>query len=342
MTALVTGASGHVGGVLVRQLLAKGRDVRCLVHDDRVALETLDVERVAGDVRDRQAVTRAMTGVDVVFHLAAVISIDGDRDGQVAAVNVEGVRNVAESALRAGVRRFVHCCSIHAFEQEPRSQFVDETRARAGGHGVPAYDRSKAAGERAVRELIDAGLDAVIIHPTGVIGPFDFRPSRMGKVFLDLYRRRLTGLVAGGFNWVDVRDLGRALRAAESTGRCGESYIVGGHWCSVKDLARISADVTGVRPPRLVSPIWLARLGAPFVAFANRATGREPLYTSESLRALGGYREISCAKAACDLAFEPRPLEESVRDAYRWFAAQGRLAGAGIDDAGSSAGVSFA
>ena len=207
MTVVVTGASGHIGGNLVQALVAQGRTVRAMVHKDRGLLDTMDVEIVEGDVRDPASLAAAFKGAEVIFHLAAIISIDGDLDGHVAAVNIQGAGNVAQAALDAGVKRMIHFSSVHAFNQAPLGEVLDETRARATGSHHNTYDRSKAAGEVEVRKAIEKGLDCVILHPTGVIGPFDPVPSRMGQVFVDLHERTMPGLINGGFDWVDVRDV---------------------------------------------------------------------------------------------------------------------------------------
>jgi len=326
MKVAVTGATGHVGANLVPALVQRGDDVRVLVHDNDAPLEGLDVERLRGDVRDAGSLRRVFEGVDVVFHLAAIISIDGDRHGLVRSVNVDGARNAARAALEAGVDRMVHFCSVHAFDQSPLDQPLDETRARVPDErGRPAYDRSKAAGERGVREVIAEGLDAVILHPTGIVGPGDHEPSRMGRVLLDLYHRSLPSLVHGGFDWVDVRDVVQSALSAADRGRTGESYLLSGRWGSVAEVAALACEATGVRPPRLTAPQWLARVGAPFTTAWGRITGREPLYTAESLAALRANRHIVCDKAAAELGHTPRPLRASIRDAYAWFAELGKL-----------------
>jgi dihydroflavonol-4-reductase len=317
----VTGATGHVGANLVRALVARGDQVRVLVHrrEDR-SLAGLDVERVAGDVLEPSSLDDAFAGAEVVFHLAALISIQGDRDGRVPATNVSGARNAAEAALRARVTRFVHTSSVHAFDLS-RGGVIDETSPRAEAKHLAAYDRSKAAGERGVREVVARGLDAVVVHPTGVIGPYDFEPSRMGRTLLGLRARSLPSLVAGGFDFVDVRDVVRALLAAAERGRTGESYLAPGKWIAVADLGHAAASLTNVPPPKLVVPIGLARVGVPFAAAWGWLTKQEPLYTSESLSTLAHTARISCAKAERELGYRARPMEETLRDAYAFFAA---------------------
>jgi dihydroflavonol-4-reductase len=326
MGIVVTGAAGHIGNNLVRALVARGQKPRVLVHEDSRALEDLDVERVSGDLMDPASLERAFAGADLVFHLAACVSIEAEDDERVTRLNGEGPRNVAEACLRAKVRRLVHFSSIHAFSVEPLDGVVDETRTPTSPDYPIAYDRSKAVGERAVRDAVARGLDAVIVNPTGVIGPFDFRPSPVGQVFLDLYHRKLPGLVEGGFNWVDVRDVVAGALAAAERGRRGEGYLLAGEWVSVPDLAQMASRATGIKPPRIVSPMWLARASAPILTAFARAARRRPLYTAASLAALRGHRLISNEKARRELGFAPRPTEETVRDVYDWFRQKGLLA----------------
>ncbi|MCB2222987.1 MAG: NAD-dependent epimerase/dehydratase family protein [Actinobacteria bacterium] len=321
MTAVITGASGHLGVSLIRALVERGTAVRAVVHRNAAPLEGLGVEVVRGDVLDPASLREAFDGAAAVYHLAAVISITGDPDGTVARVNVEGAANAAAAARDARVGRFVHCSSIHAFDLAAGAPVVDESSPRVphGSRRHPAYDRSKADGERRVREEIAAGLDGVIVHPTSIIGPDDHEPSRMGRFFLGLRDRTLPALVRGAFDFVDVRDVAAAMVAAAARGRRGRSYILGGRTRTVAEMAALARQIAGVRPPRLVLPRGVARLGLPFIAAAAKVRKVEPLYTAESLDALALRSRIDHGLAARELGFTARPLEDTVRDIYRWF-----------------------
>lgn len=319
---LVTGAAGHIGANLVRELLHRGRKVRALVHRDTRALDGLDLELVHGDVSRPETLAEVLRGVDVVHHLAAVISIGGDRDRRVHHTNVLGVRHVAAAARAAGVRRLVHYSSVHAFDSRRSDAVISEGSARASVDEA-AYGQSKWAGEQALGEEVARGLPAVTLMPSGVLGPFDFKPSLMGRFLLDLRARRFPCLVNGGFDWVDVRDVVRSALAAEERGRVGECYLLPGTWASVPELARLAAAATGVPAPRLAVPLWLARVGAQVVEAQARLRGTEPLWTRESMAALGGASRFDGAKARAELEHRARPLEETVRDTYAWFAAAG-------------------
>lgn len=325
MITVVTGASGHIGNNLVRAMLSEGRRVRAVVHRDLRALDGLDIERVRGDVLDPSSLGRAFDGADVVYHLAAMITIRPDRGGRACLVNVEGTRNVVAACKDGGIRRLVHFSSIHACDADPLDDEIDESRPLASGNHLPAYDKSKADAERVVIEECSRGLDAVIVSPTAVIGPHDYRPSAMGQVFLDLYRRRLPALVRGGFNWVDVRDVCAGAMAAERLGCAGERYLLAGHWRSLFDLAKLVEETTRVPAPRLVIPVWLARLAIPFAAMAGALTGTEPRFTRASLRAVTHHQRVSHRKASQLLGYSPRPLRQTIADTYAWFRERGQL-----------------
>jgi dihydroflavonol-4-reductase len=325
MTTVVTGATGHVGANLVRALLAQGRRVRALIHINRRAIEGLDVEIVEGDVCDVASLRGAFNGAEVVYHLAARISISMGEWPLLERINVTGTRNVVEACLRSGVRRLVHFSSIHAIIQEPLDVPVDELRPLVESKRCPPYDRSKATGEREVHKGIEQGLDAVIIIPTGIIGPYDYEPSYFGEALLTIARGKLPALIAGGFDWVDVRDVVEGAMRAEERAPAGARYLLSGHWVSVPEIAAIVEQATGAPVPRLVCPMWLAPAGIPFTTALARLTGKRPLYTSASLRALCGNRNISHERATRDLDYNPRPFRETIVDTLQWFEENGYL-----------------
>jgi len=325
MTVVVTGASGHIGGNLVRGLMEKGRDVRAVVHQDTRAIDGLDVERVSASVKDVDSLVRAFEGADVVYHLAARIVISAADEDEVHAVNVQGVRNVLDACERAGVRRLVHFSSIHALAQKPVDEPLDETRPLADTGPCLLYDRTKALGQREVLAGVERGIDAVIINCGAVLGRCDFRPSHQGEMLLGLYHRRIPALVPGGYTWVDVRDVVEGAMVVEEKGKTGESYLLTGEWISMLGLSEMVGEVTGAKTPRTVLPMFLAKIGAPFVTGYARLRKQRPLFTSESLSVLSGNTRMSHAKAARELGFNPRPLRETIEDTFAWFEQAGEL-----------------
>lgn len=320
----VTGATGHLGAATVRHLLAHGIEVRALHHpeSDLKTLEEIAAEPFAADILEPEQLRCAFDGVDAVVHLAGLISIDGDRDGLVTRTNVEGARNVAEACLAAGVRKLVHISSIHAFKPSPQLSLLDEAAPRAD-ETSHAYDRSKAAGEDAVRMVATKGLDLVILNPTGLIGPYDFNLSLTGRMLCQVFAGGVPLIIQGGFDWIDTRDVAGAIRAALRPEARGQ-YLLCGHWATVSELVQLCGEVSGIRKRRFAVPWQLARLGVPLELMKSRLTGSPPGYTGESLAILRDSRDnCCCEKAERELGFKARPLAQTISDAHAWYRAAG-------------------
>lgn len=320
---IITGATGHLGNVLARELRAGGAAVRAVVQpgDDPGPLEGLGVELVEADVGDPQALRRAFRDAARVFHLAGLVSITTGQRRRLEAVNVEGTLHVLAACRAERVGRLVYMSSVHALV-EPAGGVLDERAGFDPARAVGPYARTKATASRAVQAAARAGeLDAVLVLPTGVLGPFDFRTSEMGQLLLDLEARRVPFLLPGRHDWVDVRDVARGSIAAAERGRCGEAYLLGGESRSLEELAALVSLETRCRVPPLV-PLWPARAVAALAPLYERATGRRALLTPYALHALTAPFTVSHEKAARELAFLPRPIARTVRDALDWHHAQ--------------------
>jgi dihydroflavonol-4-reductase len=325
MTVVVTGASGHVGNNLVRALIAEKHPVRVLIHNNQQMFQGLGVEVVQGNVSDMESLCRAFEGAETVYHLAAIISLLKSEWPLVEKVNVFGTRNVVEACRRSGVKRLVHFSSIHAMVQEPFDKPVDESRTLVTGRQNPPYDRSKAAGEMEVRKGIEKGLDAVIVNPTGIIGPFDYQPSHFGSALLSIANGKMIALINGGFDWVDVRDVVQGAMLAEKKAPAGSKYLLSGHWASMCDIANVIKEISDASIPGFICPMPVARFGAPFSTAYNRLLGKRVFYTSVAMRALNSNHNISYEKAARELGYQSRPFKETITDTLKWFAQNGNL-----------------
>jgi len=325
MKILVTGASGHVGSNLVRELVARGEQVRALVHVNRHAVDALDIETVSGDVCDPASLYRAFDGIDTVYHLAASLSLTAGNWREMEPVNIVGTRNVIDTCLKTGVKRLVHFSSIHAFAPHPNDGIVDESCGLMEITDWPPYGMSKASGEKEVRMAIKHGLNAVIVRPTAVLGPYDFQPSFFGEVLILLAQGKLPGLVKGGFDWVDVRDVVAGAITAAQKAPISSDYLLSGHWASFKELAAITSQISGISAPSFMCPLWLAGVGAPFVTAYDRICDRRPLYTSFAIKTLKTSPRVSHEKATRELGYSPRPLADSIRDTLEWFRQNDKL-----------------
>jgi len=324
---LVTGATGHIGNVLVRKLVEKGEKVRALIwrDEDITPIQGLDVEKVMGDVLDPISLKAALKGVEKVFHLAGIISIMPGDQSFVRRVNVEGTRNILAAARQAGVRRLVYTSSIHAIRRAPCGVVIDESLPFDLDNPYGTYDRSKAEASLEVQKAAAEGLDAVIVCPTGVIGPYDYRGSEMGSVILDAALGKPSPYVDGAYDFVDVRDVADGMILAEEKGEKGESYILSGQRISVRYLLETVREVTGKAFTRVKIPLNLAEFAARFTPTYYRLSKARPRFTPYSLEVLQSNSAISHAKATRQLGYHPRTLYESIADTARWFLENSRL-----------------
>ncbi len=318
---LVTGATGHIGNVLVRELLARGERVRALVMpgEDTVSLAGLPVEPYIGDVLAIDSLTRAFEGVEFVYHLAGIISIMPGPDLRMRQVNVMGTRNVVRAARQAGVRRLVYTSSIHALVRPPLGVIIDEQLRFDPHNPAGEYDRTKAEATLEVQKAVQEGLDAVIVCPTGVIGPYDYRHSETGLLLWSWARQRFNLLVDGMYDFVDVRDIALGHILACERGRCGETYILGGEQVSLARLWAMARETTCCPSQSLILPFRLASFAARFTPFYYRLARQKARFTSYALETVNSNSEISHEKAARELGFQPRPLLDTVRDTIHWW-----------------------
>jgi dihydroflavonol-4-reductase len=318
---LVTGATGHIGNVLVRKLIAAGETVRVLIFpgEDTLPLKDLLVEMVTGDVLDPRALRKAMQGVTRVFHLAGIISILPGKDRFVHRVNVDGTKNVISEARRAGVRRLIYTSSIHAIHRAPHGVRIDERLPFDPENSAGEYDRSKAEASLAVLEAARQGLDSVIVCPTGVIGPNDYRRSEIGQLILDCVDQKTQFYVDGAYDFVDVRDVADGMLQAAVKGRSGETYILSGEHISVRRIIDTLWDLTGRRFSRIYIPFSLARFAARFTPLIYLHRKIKPRFTTYSLETLRSNSDISHEKATAELGYHPRNLMESLADTVAWF-----------------------
>lgn len=318
---LVTGATGHIGNVLVRKLLERGEKVRALIlpGESVESISGLEVEAFEGDVLNLDSLFESFQGVRGVFHLAGVISILPGHDALVQRVNVEGTRNVIRAAKETGIQKLIYTSSIHAIKRV-EAGVIDEALPYDPDNPFGAYDRSKAQATLDVQQAAHAGLEAVIACPTGVIGPFDFRGSMMGHVIRTAAEKKPTLYVDGAYDFVDVRDVANGLIAAAENGKRGESYILSGQRMSVRYLLETVREITGHGQLVLLKmPFVLAKWAAQFTPFYYRWTKTSPRFTLYSLEVLRSNSNISHAKATRELGYQPRSLYESIADTVRWF-----------------------
>ncbi|WP_024796020.1 NAD-dependent epimerase/dehydratase family protein [Tomitella biformata] len=326
MKVAVTGAAGFVGSNLVDLLVEQGHDV---VAIDRIAAEhwpTHGVTFIEGNVLDPAAMEAALEGVDIAYHMVAMITLK-QQDETAWNLNTKGVRIVAEAALKMGVRRLVHCSSVHSFDQYSCGGFLNEASRRSESPEIPVYDRSKWAGEQELQKVIAKGLDAVICNPTGVYGPTDFGAlSRINGMLRDSARGRIPAVVTGGFDLVDVRDVVIGLTLAAEKGRTGENYLLTGHMLNMKWVFNMAAKITGRRGPIVAFPLsWIVAILP--VAEPIAAKFGSDLVSKAAMGALIAQPEVDGSKASSELGYQPRRAAETIQDLITFLISSRQFAG---------------
>lgn len=327
MVVLVTGASGHLGNVVVRRLLERHYGVRVLLRRlDPPALAGLEVEQVQGDLLDPGSLDRACSGAHWIIHCAAAISTMNRDAKLVDAVNRVGTRNLVDAALAAEIQRFVYVSSVEALDLRASDRLICEDGFYPD-RCIMAYGRSKASASlEVVAAVSERGLPAVLGIPSGLVGPYDFGSSRTAEMVRRFLGGKLPAYVDGGFDFVDVRDVADGLISAGERGVIGESYLLTGELLSYYEITEILERVSGVRMSRLKAPFWLA-LPFTYVATAFSVISRKsPLYTPDSLRILQTRPRFNLTKSEAHLGYRPRPIADSLADTVAWV--QGRFVGA--------------
>jgi dihydroflavonol-4-reductase len=317
---LVTGGTGHIGNVLVRELIKRKEQVRVLAlpDEDLSLFEGLDIEVVRGNVLDRKSIESAFEGVDHVFHLAGIISIMPGKDQLVHDVNVNGTKNVLACAIDAKVNKMVHTSSIHAFKRVENG-VVDENTPIDPDGAIAAYDQSKAEATLAVLDEARKGFPAVVVCPTGVIGPYDYKGSELGVLIQDWMKNKVNFLIQGEYDFVDVRDVVNGMILARDKGVPGQIYILSGELIKVGDIWKIVKELLNFKSIYINIPLKLANFSAKITQWYYQLTHTKPRFTTYSIATLQSNAHISNAKARSILGYSPRTLRESLHDTINWW-----------------------
>lgn len=341
--AMLTGATGFVGGALLRELLRRGWDVRVLVRpaSDPQNLEGHErrIERVTGDLADRGSIRRAIEGCDTVFHVAARYSLWNLRPHEIYRDNVEGTRNVLETAGDLGVRRIVHTSTVGVLGAPPDGGPADESSRVELGDIQGHYKRSKWRAEECARDLASKGLPVVIVNPASPVGPRDIKPTPTGKIILDFLRGRMFACTRTGLNLVPVEDVAVGHILAAERGVPGERYILGGENLSLARIFGLLSEITGRSPPRVSIPPRLLLPMSVVAEAVSRVTRRPPLIPWEAVAMAQRHMYFENARARRELGFAPGDVKSALERAVQWFRENGYLDGR-ASGAGAAALVS--
>jgi dihydroflavonol-4-reductase len=314
---LVTGASGFVGWHVARLLLERGYKVRALVRFSSVVPE-LDVERAEGDLRDRASLDRAASGCSLLFHVAADYRLWSKNPDELYHSNVEGTRNILESARSAGIERIAYTSTVGCIGV-PGGGIGDETQPVSIGMMSGAYKRSKFLAEQVALEYAAAGLPVVIVNPTAPMGDHDFKPTPTGQIVADFLKGAMPAFIDTGLNVVDVRDVALGHLLASERGRPGERYILGSENLTLRQILGELADITGRKAPSIQLPYGVAYAAGVITTAMARVTGRPPRAPLDAVRMARKKMWVSHEKAARELGYSPQPARIAMACAVEWF-----------------------
>jgi dihydroflavonol-4-reductase len=331
MNCFVTGASGFVGANLVHELIGRGHRVKVLLrpNSDTRGIAGLEVERVPGDVSDREVLTQSMRGCDWCFHVAASYHLWLRDYAPMYAANVDGTRNVIEAAASAGCSRIVYTSTVGCIglpkEIKGRVEPTDETAPVSEAQMSNHYKRSKWRAEVVARELAAKGLPVVIVNPSAPIGPRDVKPTPTGQVIVDFLNRKMPAYLDTGLNWVHVHDVAIGHILAAERGRIGERYILGnadGNW-TMKQALDTLEKITGVPAPKFQVPYSIALAAAHVNEALASLTGRPPKAPLAGVRMARYKMFFNPAKAIRELGLPQTPPAQALADAVAWFRENG-------------------
>lgn len=316
---LLTGATGHLGSVLLSRLIGCGVSVRALVLPEEAAFLPPDVPYTVGNVTDPDSLIPFFeaAGYDEVtlIHCAAVVTITSRPYPGLWEINVGGTENVLRAARREGVSRMIYVSSVHAIPEQPAPAVIREPDAFFPERVRGQYAKTKAAASALVMEAARTGLNASIVLPSGIIGPGDLRRRNHSVATIRAMAAGSIPLsIRGGYDFVDVRDTAEGILQCEAHGRAGECYILSGEYASIRDLMRFACEAAGRRPPKGVLPAWTARLAAPAAEWMAALSGKKPLLTPYSIDVLQSNARFSHEKAGRALGYRPRSVADAVRD----------------------------
>lgn len=291
-------------------------------------LQAMGVEVIFGDVTDKESLIPLFADMEdkkvIVIHMAAIIDIISHVSPIMHSVNVGGTKNIVDAALEHSVDKFIHISSVHAIPEKQDHEKTYETKHFSADAVVGGYAKTKAEASAFVLECVEKkGLPALILHPSGILGPGNNGNNHLVAVIKAYMENRLPASIRGGYNLVDVRDVAEAIISAIDKGRRGETYILSGHHCSIPNILKTVNIIMGNGPQYCPAvPQWLARIAAVFVEKSAIRKKQRPLFTKYAVETLGANDNFSHEKASTELGFYPRNIFRTLEDTIAWLEKQ--------------------
>lgn len=325
---LVTGAAGHLGSVITQQLIKNGKHVRALVlPNEKHIPEMADIH--FGDVCDKESMKPCfenLSGQDlVVIHCAGIVSIASKFNQAVFDVNVVGTKNIVDLCQSYNVSKLIYVSSVHAIPEKPKGITITEITEFSPDDVVGLYAKTKAEATSYVLDAAKKDLNACVVHPSGITGPYDHGRGHLTTLVVDYYKGRLTFGIRGGYDFVDVRDVANGIIAACDKGRKGECYILSNKFFKVSEILAMLHEITGKRKIKIFLPLWFVKITAPLAELYYEILRQPPLLTAYSIFTLNSNALFSHQKATVELEYKTRNMKETLSDTVNWLKETGRI-----------------
>ena len=331
---LVTGAAGFLGGTICRQLIARGEDVRAFVLPSDPAMKYVpkEAEIVEGDLTDVASMEKLFAveeGTEtIVLHIASIVPVNPDYSSKVMEVNVDGTKNIIRLCLsHHECKKLVYCSSTGAIPEAAMGKAIREVRRFDPDEVVGCYSRSKAMASQAVLDAVhEKGLNACIVHPSGIMGPEDYAIGETTGTLIKIIKGEMPAGIDGSFNLCDVRDLAAGTIAAADKGKAGECYILANEPVSFRDFSRMVSDEAGCKKVGMFLPIWAANMMGGMMEKQAKKKGVKPMMTKFSVYNLARNNKFDSTKAIRELGYSTRSYRDTIHDEIQWLKETGKIA----------------
>ncbi|MGI6752161.1 MAG: NAD-dependent epimerase/dehydratase family protein [Anaerovoracaceae bacterium] len=325
---LVTGAAGHLGGVITQKLIKNGVSVRALVLPKEKQIPE-KADSFTGDIRDKESIRHCFEDLNgdelLVIHCAGIVSITSKVERALYDVNVIGTKNIVDLCIEYSVSKLVYISSVHAITEKPKGVVIKETTQFNPDKVVGAYAKTKAEATAYVLGAVQKGLNACVVHPSGIIGPYDYGGGHINALIIDYCKGRLTSGVKGGYDFVDVRDVAAGVISASEKTNKGECYILSNRYYKISELLEMLHDITGRRRIKRFLPLMFVKITAPLAELYYKVLKQPPLFTSYSIYTLNSNALFSHQKATTELGYKTRDMRETLTDTISWLKGEGRI-----------------
>lgn len=328
-TYIITGANGHLGNTILRTIDKTKNQVRGLILPGEIPI-LAGVNYYYGDVTQPQTLRPLFENTSdsevYVIHTAGIISIENNVSEKLRQVNVGGTKNIVDLCKEYRVKRLVYVSSVHAIPEGEKTDTLREISHFSPDEVIGGYAKTKAEATQIVLDAEKEGLDAVVVHPSGILGPYDNSGNHLVQLIKDYIKGKLPACVKGGYDFVDVRDVAAGCLLAAEKGKKGECYILSNKHYEIKDILAIAKTLGGGKKIPVL-PVWMAKMAEPFLRKAAQLKNRRPLYTKYSLHTLTANDKFSHEKATKELGYHPRDIKTTIADTLFYIKHAGIFAG---------------